>query len=153
VILDTENPGARTSTLAFTAQGTVDGAMGQVQLIDRQAGTGRNSVRFHGVVTCVETGPGPNGENFGIASGHKRGDDSIPFVLRVIDNGQPNEGTDMIQFDRGEDAMDTCGDDKDNADLSGQVAHGNAKVRNGDDTNNPEFDQQANSSPLSFLGL
>ena len=156
VVLDTENPGARTSTLAFTAQGTDDagGAKGQVQLIDRQAGTGKSSVRFHGVVTCVETGPGPDDENFGIASGHKRGDDSVPFVLRVIDNGQPNEGTDLIQFDRGDDANDTCGDDNDDAELSGQVAHGNAKVRDGDTENQPEFEEKNGSaSALSFLGL
>lgn len=154
VVLDTENPGVRTSTLAFTAQGTDDAAKGQVQLIDRQAGTGRNSVRFHGVVTCVETGPGPDEENFGIAAGHKRGDESVPFVLRVIDNGQPSEGTDLIQFDRGEDATNTCGDDSDDAELSGQVAHGNAKVRNGDSENNPEFESQGSSAgALSFLGL
>src|SRR5215210_9386454 len=116
VLLGTEGDGVtRTSTLAYSAQGTSEegGGKGQVQLIDRSQG---DKVRFHGVVDCVETGPiMEGGPMYGIASGHVRGG-TERFVLRVIDNGQPNaEQNDMIEFEHGEQVDDSCGDGTDDS--------------------------------------
>jgi hypothetical protein len=125
----------KASTIAFTAQGTTDAAKGQVQFIDRSAGTGRDQVKYHGVVDCIEVI-----ENFG---GFRKGaedpsDPDVRFVLRVTDNGEPNQGQDMIQFDEESEATDTCGDDDDD-DTTPEfaLANGNAQVRDGD-ADNPE---------------
>ena len=60
----------------------------------------------------------------------------------------------MIQFEHGEQVDDSCGDGTDDSELSGMVAKGNAKVRDGDTENQPEFEEENESaSPLSILGL
>jgi hypothetical protein len=124
----------KASTIAFTAQGTVDSAKGQVQFIDRSAGTGQNQTKYHGVVDCIEvTG------NMAIIGGFERGgdpeNDADRFVLRVQDNGEPNQGQDLIQFDDQTSAADTCGDDDDDTDPEFALARGNAQVRDGDSSN------------------
>jgi len=151
------------TTIAFTAQGTTDEAKGQVQFIDRSAGKGQDQVKYHGVVDCVETGTVDDSEGspgFGVVSGHKRGDETNRFLLRVIDNGQGAAAEDdMIQFDQNisEDA-DTCKDDskEDDTELQADLGRGNAKVRDGaNDDNDPEPADNTNeaASPLSLLGL
>ena len=145
VLLGSED--VKRSTIAFTAQGTNQIAKGQVQFIDRSAGAGKNQVKYHGVVDCVETL-----ENYGIASGYKKGDttpDEGPrFVLRVLDNGEgANAENDMIAFDdevAPED--DTCQDDEqeDDDEFTIALAKGNAQVKDGDSANAPEFgDEEA----------
>jgi hypothetical protein len=128
VLLGTSGKG---STIAFTAQGTTTAAKGQVQFIDRTLGAGKSQTKFHGVVDCVEvTG------NYGIIGGYRKGAPADRFDLRVVDNGEPNQGNDLIQFDE-DGAQDVqCGDDNaENAPPDLQLARGNAQVRDGDRTN------------------
>ena len=131
------------STIAFTAQGTTEAAKGQVQFIDRSAGAGRNQVKYHGVVDCIEvTG------NTASIGGYRKGepaDTADRFALRVVDNGEPNQGQDMIQFDDMTDETNTCGDDEEDDAPEFALAKGNAQVRDGD-SSNPE--QQG--STMSF---
>src|SRR5688500_11548424 len=78
-IVDSQGAG---NTIAFTARGTVDAATGQVQYIDRTAGTGQAQVKFHGIVECLRV----QGNTAELA-GHERDSDQ-PFNLLVVDNGQ-----------------------------------------------------------------
>ena len=137
----------KASTIAFTAQGTTEAAKGQVQFIDRSAGAGRDQTKYHGVVDCIEVVG-----NAALIGGFRKGaedptDPDDRFVLRVQDNGEPNQGQDMIQFDEEteQDAADTCGDDDDEDDLTPEfaLANGNVQVREGDSS-----EQQ--SSMMSF---
>lgn len=134
----------KASTIAFTAQGTTDSAKGQVQFVERSAGAGRNQEKYHGVVDCIEvTG------NMAIIGGFERGGDAENeadrFVLRVQDNGEPNQGRDLIQFDDQSDAADTCGDDDEDDAPEFALARGNAQVRDGDGSN-----PQQRGSTMSF---
>lgn len=85
ILVSTE--GGPGSTIAFTAQGTVEDAKGQIQFIDRSAGTGRNQVRAHFVVNCVQVDG-----NTAYVSGVKRGTDGTAegdtIGLYVVDNGE-----------------------------------------------------------------
>jgi hypothetical protein len=129
------------STIAFTAQGTTSAAKGQVQFIDRSAGAGRNQVKYHGIVDCLEvTG------NYAVAGGYRKGTSPSTdrFVLRVVDNGEPNRGIDMIEFDD-ETEDNACGDDEEDSDPEFALATGNAQVRDGDSSN-----PQTQSSTMSF---
>lgn len=136
----------KASTIAFTAQGTTETAKGQIQFINRAEGAGQNQVKYHGVVDCLEVT-----DNYGVIGGHKRGDEENRFVLRVVDNGEPNRGADLIQFDN-ESEDNACGDDEEDEDPEFALAHGNAQVRDGDSGNPPE-QQSQQASGLSFLGL
>ncbi|HUR84291.1 MAG TPA: hypothetical protein VMY78_03025, partial [Solirubrobacteraceae bacterium] len=112
----------KASTIAFTAQGTTETAKGQVQFIDRSAGAGQNQTKYHGVVDCIEV----TGNSAIIGGYRKKGDPNDPetrFVLRVTDNGEPNQGQDLIQFDNESDAADTCGDDNDDSPPEWALAH------------------------------
>jgi hypothetical protein len=135
----------KASTIAFTAQGTTDDAKGQVQFVDRSEGTGQDAVKYHGVVDCIEvTG------NLAVIGGFRKKGDPMDeedrFVLRVQDNGEPNQGQDMIQFDSETDAADLCGDDDmDDTEPEFSLARGNAQVRDGDSSNPAE-----SSSMMSF---
>ena len=125
--------GTKLSTIAFTAQQGTGGSLaakGQVQFIDRTAGTGQSQVRYHGVVNCLEV----EGNYATIGGTKKSGTSSVGnFVLRVVDNGEPNQGNDLIQFDQATED-NRCGDDDSNPTLTMGLAHGNAKVRDGDTT-------------------
>lgn len=137
----------KASTIAFTAQGTTETAKGQIQFIDRSAGAGRDQDKYHGVVDCLEvTG------NYGVVGGYKRGNTDNRFVLRVVDNGEPNQGADMIQFDN-ETEDNACGDDNEDDQPEFSLAHGNAKVRDGDSSNPPQPEQASSANALSFLSL
>ena len=116
-------PGAG-NTIAFTAQGTTDLAKGQVQFIDRSAGTGQSQVKFHGVVNCLLV----EGNRAQI-SGENR-DTHAPFELSVVDNGEGAAASnDLILFDTtdvdGNCATDDS-DDDDEPELA--LARGNAQV-------------------------
>jgi hypothetical protein len=144
VLIDTNSEHGAGSTLAYTAQGTVDSAKGRVTFIDR---SGAEMTKFKGIVDCVEvTG------NYGIVGGYRRTDDSQRFDLRVVDNGEPGGGVDMIQFDENNPDVE-CGDENaKNEQPSALLARGNAQVRDGDSSNPPQ-QSGASASPLSFLGL
>ena len=134
----------KASTIAFTAQGTTETAKGQIQFIDRSEGGGRDAVKYHGVVDCLEvTG------NYGVLGGYKKRTGGNRFVLRVVDNGEPNQGADMIQFDN-ETEDNACGDDEDDSPPEFSLARGNAQVRDGDSSNPPE---SSGASALSLFGL
>jgi hypothetical protein len=139
-ILVGENAG---STIAFTAQGTTTDAKGQVQFIDRTEGP-QGQLKFHGVVDCVEVT-----DNFAVVGGlTKQGED---FTLRVVDNGEPNQGMDMVQFDRDSDFQ--CGDNKDDDPPSMALGRGNAKVRDGNESNPPQQSSNSSLSALSVIGF
>jgi hypothetical protein len=142
----------KASTIAFTAQGTTDVAKGQVQFIDRSAGAGQNQVKYHGVVDCLEV----TGNRAIIGGFRKKGDpadEEDRFVLRVVDNGEPNQGQDLIQFDNETEAADTCGDDDDDTNPEFALANGNAQVRDGDSTNPSEGSSMSFTKALKLAGL
>lgn len=78
------------STIAFTAQGNVDDAKGQIQFIDRTAGTGQNQVRAHFVVTCVsvQAAEDNGGETAAYIGGVNRDNPADTIALYVVDNGE-----------------------------------------------------------------
>lgn len=114
--------GGAGSTIAFTAQGTPVAAKGQVQFIDRTAGTGQSQVKYHGIVECILV----NGNTAEIA-GHERGS-ATPFTLRVVDNGEGAGANDMIFFDDVADDRRCATDDNDDEDATVALARGNAQV-------------------------
>jgi hypothetical protein len=128
------------STIAFTAQGTTSAAKGQVQFIDRTAGKGQSQVKFHGVVDCIEVIG-----NFAVIGGETR--NGTPFTLRVEDNGEPNQGADMIQFET--DSEFICGDQEEDDPPEFSLGRGNAQVRDGDLSNPAQ--QSSSSSSLRSL--
>jgi hypothetical protein len=108
------------NTIAFTAQGTQDAARGQVQVVNREAGTGRQQVRFHGTVTCLRV-EGNTAELAGV------GRDGGAFTLYVVDNGEgANADNDLISFTRVADP--SCDRDDSDDDGSVELARGNAQV-------------------------
>ena len=141
------------STIAFTAQQSGDAgtpvAKGQVQWIDRSAGSGKSAVKFHGVVDCIEVDG-----NFAIIGGFNKKDSEDRFTLRVVDNGEPNQGQDLIEFTDTDDTEFQCGDGEEDdppaADMT--LARGNAQVRNGD-PNNPPVEEEQSTSALSLLAF
>lgn len=86
LLSDASGPG---STIAFTAQGSVDDAKGQIQFIDRTGGTGRNQVRAHYVVDCVAVEEArDNDETAAYVSGVNRDDPSDVITMYIVDNGE-----------------------------------------------------------------
>lgn len=104
-------------TIAFTAQGTADGAKGQVQYVDREGGTGQGQVVQHGTVTCIDVQG-----NVARIAGEWR--DGGTFGLYVEDNGE-GDGTDMIALTPD---LTDCSEDREDEDPTG-LARGNAQVR------------------------
>ena len=114
-------PGAG-NTIAFTAQGTPDAATGQVQFIDRSAGTGQSQERFHGIVDCLNVSG-----NRAQIYGHAR-DGGAPFTVYVMDNGEGSNasGDDVVVFSS--DPQGDCQDPSDDQQGSTALARGNAQV-------------------------
>lgn len=112
------------STIAFTAQGTPTDGKGQVQVIDRSAGTGQSQVKFHGLVECLFV----DGDMAEVAGVER--DSNAPFTLRVVDNGEGLNavGPDMIFFDDVADDKRCEADDNDDDDAQVALARGNAQV-------------------------
>lgn len=104
-------------TIAFTAQGTSDGAKGQVQYVDREGGTGQGQTVQHGTVTCIDVQG-----NVARIAGEWR--DGGTFGLYVEDNGE-GDGTDMIALTPD---LTDCSDEREDEDPTG-LARGNAQVR------------------------
>src|SRR4051812_3627420 len=131
------------NTIAFNAQQTAPAdentgeapAKGQLQVINREAGTGQSQEKFHGDVTCIrEFTPqsGPNqGQRFVRFGGFQqvRGQNTdVPFTVDVQDNGEPNMGQDMIFFRQRQSGEDPCDTSDQNTDLSNSsLARGNVQ--------------------------
>lgn len=112
------------NTIAFTAQGTSTAAKGQVQFIDRSAGKGRDQVKYHGEVTCIDAVA-----NVAKVAGTLRNGSS--FNLYVEDTGEGQGNADVIYFDSMADTPDCDFDEPDSDDLEA-LARGNAQVRDAD---------------------
>jgi hypothetical protein len=136
---------AKASTIAFTAQGTTTQAKGQVQLVDRSASTAYT--KFHGVVDCIEVDG-----NYAVIGGANRDDAADRFTLRVVDNGEPNKGADMIAFDTESDDF-RCGDNNDDDPPTLSLARGNAQVRDGDGTNPSKSGSMSFARALKLAGI
>ena len=120
ILLGTTGAG---NTIAFTAQGTPDAAKGQVQFIDRSAGTGQDQVRFHGIVDCLDVQG-----NMAQVYGHNRDDAGDTFELYVVDNGEGAgaAGADVVAFNGEPDGG--CGSPDSNDEGDVELGRGNAQV-------------------------
>ena len=115
--------GGAGNTIAFTAQGTEETVKGQVQVVEREAGTGRSQVKFHGVVTCLRV----EGNMAEIGGVERDGEGT--FNLRVVDNGEGSMADDdMIQFDRVTGDPSCTDDSSDDGEPEFDLARGNAQV-------------------------
>lgn len=119
----TSGPG---DTIAFTAQntGTGDAAKGQVQFVDREGG--QIEEVYHGTVTCLRAvAAGTDGA--ARLAGTWRNQGSGTFEIYVEDNGEPNQGNDMIFIDQ-VDPPDCVDDEDDNPDDPAALGRGNVQV-------------------------
>jgi hypothetical protein len=122
-ILFSTDPGAG-NTIAFTAQETDTGAKGQLQTIDRSAGTGQSQVKYHGNVLCIEV----DGNIAKVAGTLKHGTGGN-FNLVVEDNGEGANAleADMIFLDTMAPEPTCDFDDPDDDDFE-VLARGNVQV-------------------------
>jgi hypothetical protein len=114
-------------TVAFTAQGTTDAAKGEVQIVDRTGGIGQGQTVFHGDVICMEA------ENGMAEIGYRPKGDPAGDVdqLYVVDNGEPNQGNDIVVIEENFDSLCDLQNDSDD-DGTVALARGNAQVYDGD---------------------
>ena len=112
------------STLAFNAKGTSTSAQGQVQFIDRSAGTGQNQVKHHGTVTCIDA----MGNTAKVAGVLRNGDS---FNLYAQDNGEGGGAMDMVWIDTMADTPE-CNFDTPDMDELEALARGNVQVYDAD---------------------
>jgi hypothetical protein len=117
ILFSTQGAG---NTIAFTAQGTADAAKGQVQFIDRSAGNGRDQVKYHGDVTCIDA----VGNTAKVAGVLRNGNF---FNLYVQDTGEGLGNSDPIFFDSMADMPDCDFDTPEDEDIQA-LARGNAQV-------------------------
>ena len=114
-------------------------AKGELQVINRSAGTGLNQTRFHGNVTCIRTftdenGPGTGDDETYVRFGgfeRVRGQETAnAFTVDVQDNGEGSNASedDMILFRERGDIENPC-DDSDSGTELGDVrlARGNVQ--------------------------
>lgn len=114
------------NTLAFNARGNEVDAQGQLQYVDRTAGTGQAQVVRHGIVDCVFVRSFTDRGGQATVGGYFR-DTNERFTLDVIDNGEGNGNNDIIEF-RDEATMD-CSEERDDDDaLTVELARGNVQV-------------------------
>ena len=118
------------STIAFTAQNRLTpgddfAATGQVQHIDRGSGTGSLQEKYHGEVMCLHV----EGDTASIGGRLTKGGtpEAAFFQMVVQDNGEPNQGADLISFQPvGEEP--TCEDTPEVSNKELMLARGNAQV-------------------------
>jgi hypothetical protein len=109
-------------TITFTARGTADAATGQVQYINRAAGTGRSQVRRHGTVSCLRV----DGNMAKLAGTWDQGGAGT-FQLIVVDNGEGAAADpDIVTVQNMQDP--TCDDEGDDDDGQTELGRGNAQV-------------------------
>lgn len=121
--IGTSGPG---DTIAFNAQNTGEGnaAKGQVQYVDREGG--KVVEVYHGSVTClmaVDAGE----EGAARFAGEFTTQGSGPFEIYVEDNGEPNQGNDLIFIDQN-DPPDCDDSDDDDEDGATGLGRGNVQV-------------------------
>ena len=113
-------------TIAFTAQNTGDddAAKGQVQFVDRE--DGKVQEIYHGEVICLRA---VSGGTDGAArfAGEWRNQGSGTFEIYVEDNGEPNQGNDLIFIDQ-VDPPDCVDDEDDNPDDPVALGRGHVQV-------------------------
>ena len=109
-------------TIAFVAMEKGEGVHGQVQYIDREGGTGKGQTVFHGTVTCL-TAVDAGEQGAAYLAGTWR--DGGTFEIYAEDNGEPNQGSDLIYVDQG--ATPNCEDDDDD-DEPTALGRGNVQV-------------------------
>lgn len=138
VIADASNPGPG-DTIAFNAQQTGeenadDGgflAKGQLQVINRTAGTGPSQVKFHGEVTCIVEFTYDN-ETYIRFGGYEKvrgARTTTPFTVDTQDNGEGNQSDDMILFRQRDENSDPCEEDEPDTDLRDtRLARGNVQA-------------------------
>lgn len=113
-------------TIAFTARETATGANGQVQYIDRT--DGETEAIFHGTVTCIEAvDAGDDGAGF--IAGEWRHEEEAYFTIYLEDNGEPNQGNDLIIIDELATSPE-CSDEEPDDDDKASLARGNVQVHN-----------------------
>jgi hypothetical protein len=116
IVGTTGGPG---DTIAFTAQPDGSGATGQVQFVDRE--DGQIVEVFHGVVSCFESVTS-NSARF---AGNWTNQGVGTFEIFVEDNGEPNQGADMIFIDQA--SPPDCEDNEDDDEPVG-LGRGNIQV-------------------------
>jgi hypothetical protein len=137
VIADTSEPTTGAGdTIAFVArqtgtEDTANNADGSLQVVNTSEARAnqRPSIIFNGEVTCIR-GPedGQDGSVARFGGVRRAGDGPAFFVVDVVDTGDENRGTDMIEF-RETESPDPCEDDEDGTRLNGTtLARGNLKI-------------------------
>src|SRR5438128_4146244 len=110
------------STIAFEAHqvsGTT--ATGNVQVVDRSAGTGQNQTKFHGSVECLFFDSSNSAQMYGHDSSGN------PFELFVMDNGEgATGGNDIASFNNN--PRGNCSNRDQGDEGSDQLFRGNAQV-------------------------
>ena len=113
-------------TIAFTAQGEGDGVKGQVQYVDRT--DGKVVGIFHGTVTCIQAvDAGEQGA--GTIAGEWRNQGEGFFQIYLEDNGEPNQGSDLIIVEEAATSPE-CSDEEPDDDDKSAMARGNVQVHN-----------------------
>src|SRR3954462_1142458 len=117
--LESMGPG---NTIAFEAhQVSGSTATGNVQFIDRMAGTGQNQVKYHGSIECLFFDSSNSAQMYG----HDR--NGNPFELFVMDNGEgASGGNDIASFNN--DPRGSCSKPDRSDEGSDQLFRGNAQV-------------------------
>ncbi len=145
VIFGDQNGGPG-DTIAFNAQqiapapGPMEAAdaKGELQVINRVAGTGLQQTRFHGDVTCIrevtfedEQGNEQTYVRFGGFEKVRGKRTTTPFTVDTQDNGEGKDNDDYILFrERPQDA-DPCDDEELETELrSTTLARGNVQAHN-----------------------
>jgi hypothetical protein len=110
------------NTIAFEAhQGSGTTATGNVQFIDRSAGTGQSQVKYHGTIECLFFDSSNSAQMYG----HDRNGD--PFELFVMDNGEgASGGNDIASFNN--DPRGDCSKPDSSDEGSTQLFRGNSQV-------------------------
>jgi hypothetical protein len=129
-ILFSEDGTGPGNTLAFTARGTSEIAKGQVQYVNREAGTGQDQTVEHGTVSCIDAqAASEDSPAFAKISGTWR--NGKVFDLYVEDGGQGADSAgDFVTFIATDDTEPDC--DFNAPDEQMELARGNAQVRDGD---------------------
>ena len=124
---ETQGPGDTVTFQAFINETNTadDTATGHVNIIDRED-SGKTHLK--GAVNCaflVTDGLGGGyAELYGTAQ-NKAGDD-VPFQIRIRDNGQGGDSTDMVEVDTS--SPDACNDNTEEEEPEFYLARGNAKI-------------------------
>lgn len=125
---DVSSDGGAGDTIAFTAQGEGEDVKGQVQYVDRTGGTGQGGRVEHGTVDClVAADGGEQGAAYFAGTWNSGG----TFEIYVEDNGEPNQGSDVIYIDENDPA--DCSDDDDEEDNPTALGRGNVQVHSADE--------------------